>query len=198
VHRDLDPRHDDVVMRMIARDPGARPADAFAARRALLGLSWPSTNQPAAPRARERAPSERPHAGRADLASDGTGFDRWIERRFEHVALDDRSKARASAFACAGHAALQGVLRVDRESSRIWLEAVKGRPLAPPLTAPQAERLRAALEALHAAGVVHGHVDAEHVAIEDDGTPVLRFTASCDATATIDRDRLALARLSGS
>jgi serine/threonine-protein kinase len=196
-HRDLDPRHDDVVMRMIARDPAARPADAFAARRSLLALPWPSTNQPAAPRARERAPSERPHAGRADLAPDGTGFDRWIERPFEHVALDDRSKARAAAFACAGDAALQGILRVDRESSRIWLEATKGRRLAAPLTLPQTERLRAALEALHAAGVVHGHIDADHVVIDDDGAPVLRFTASCEATATIDRDRLALARLSG-
>ncbi len=197
-HRDLDARHDEVVLRMIARDPAMRPADAFTARRALLALPWPSAIQPAAPRARERAPSQRPQAGRADLLPDGTGFDRWIQRPFEHALLDDRSKARASAFARAGHSALQGILRVDRKEGRIWLEHTAGAsPLSGSLTAPQLAQLREALDALHAAGVAHGQVDRDHILIDASGAPRLRFTASCDATATIDRDRLALARLGG-
>ena len=194
-HRDLDARHDEVVLRLIARDPAARPAEAFTARRALLSLSWPSKNQPAAPRPRERTPSERPQGGRADVAADGTGFDRWIGRPFEHASLDERSKARASAFARAGHASLQGVLRVDRESHRIWLEPAKGRPLVGSLTPSQLGELRAALEALHSAGVAHGQVDRAHVLIDDTGAPLLRFTPTCDPTSTVDRDRLALTRL---
>ena len=34
IHRDLAPAHDDVVLSLVARDPGDRPGDAFAARRA--------------------------------------------------------------------------------------------------------------------------------------------------------------------
>jgi serine/threonine protein kinase len=194
-HRDLDARHDEVVLRMIARGPETRPAEAFTARRTLLSLSWPNKNQPAAPRPRERVPSDRPQADRADISADGTGFDRWIGRPFEHAPLDDRSKARASAFARADHPSLQGVLRVDRASRRIWLEPARGRPLVGSLTPRQLEELQAALEALHTAGVAHGQVDRAHVQIDDSGAPLLRFTPSCDPTSTIDRDRLALARL---
>jgi serine/threonine-protein kinase len=147
------------------------------------------------PRSREQVPSVRPQAGRADLSPDGTGVDRWIERRFEHVPLDARAKERASAFARAGHPALQAVLRVDRDTDRIWLEPASGRPLAAPLTAAQLADLRAALDALHAAGIAHGHVDRAHVLVGDDGAPLLRFAAAADPTATPDRDRLALARL---
>jgi eukaryotic-like serine/threonine-protein kinase len=180
---------------MIARDPATRPADAFSARRALRALPWPSAIQPAAPRTRDHAPSDRPQAGRADYGPGAAGFDRWIQRRFEHAPLDEESKARASAFARAGHAALQGILRIDRAAERIWLEPASGHPLAGALTAPQIGELRAALDALHAAGVPHGRIDRDHVLIDDRGSAVLRFTPTCDPTATIDRDRLALSRL---
>ncbi len=195
VHRDLDARHDDAVLRMLARDPGARYGGAFAARRALLGLVWPGTNEPAAPRRRESLPTERTQSGRAELATDGTGFDRWIERRFEHAPLDERSKARAAAFARAAHPALQAVLRVDRVGARIWLEEPRGRPLAGLLTDAQLAELHAAIESLHRAGFAHGHIDREHVWIDDAGAATLRFAAAADPTATVDRDRLALGRL---
>jgi len=196
-HRDLDTRHDDAVLRMLSPDPLARHGGAFAARRTLLALHWPGTNEPAAPRTRPLTPSERPQSGRADVSSDGTGFDRWIDRPFEHALLDDRSKARASAFARAGHRSLQTIFRVDRASARIWLERPQGRPLAGVLTPPQLAALRAAVDALHAAGITHGRIDAEHIVVDDAGTPLLRFTPSSDPTATVDRDRLALARLVG-
>jgi serine/threonine-protein kinase len=194
-HRDLDARHDEVTLRLFARDPAMRPSDAFAARSALRILTWPSTVQPAAPRARERTPSERPRAGRAEFSPDGSGYDRWIDRPFEHVPLTDAARARASAFARAGHPSLQGILRVDRDSSRIWLEPARGQPLATALTSAQTAELRAALDLLHAAGVAHGRVDRAHVVIDETGTPLLRFTAATEPTSTIDRDRLALARL---
>jgi serine/threonine-protein kinase len=194
-HRDLDARHDAAVLAMLAIDPAGRPADAFAARRALLALPWPDVVEPAAPPGAAQAPSDHPRETRADLSSDGTGWDRWMERRFEHVPLDERTLARASAFARAGHPALQPILRVDRDGGHLWLEPLRGRSPAGPLAPAQASALREALDALHAAGVPHGSVDLAHVAIDDDGSVALRFVASPDPTATIDRDRLALARL---
>jgi tRNA A-37 threonylcarbamoyl transferase component Bud32 len=194
-HRDLDARHDDVVLRMIDPDPAARPIDAFAARRALLALPWPDAMEPAAPRPKPSAKSSHPQAGRADLLPDGTGFDRWIARPFEHAPLDERSLARASAFARASHPALQTILRIDREASRIWIERLAGRALDGPLTRAQATSLEQALTALHAAGIAHGHVDRAHVTLAENGAAVLRFTPSCAPTSTVDRDRLALARL---
>lgn len=195
VHRDLDARHDDVVLRMLARDPTARHGGALAARRALFALHWPGTNQPAAPLTRARAMNAPPQAGRADLDAGGGGYDRWLERPFEHVPLDDRSKARAAAFARVGHPALQAILRIDRASARIWLERPKGRPPSGPLTPAQLADLRAAVDALHAAGIAHGDIDERHLVIDDAGALVLRFTPLPAPTATIDRDRLALARL---
>ncbi|HEY2513854.1 MAG TPA: protein kinase [Polyangiaceae bacterium] len=194
-HRDLDGRHDQVVLGMMAPAPNERPTDAFAARRALQALSWPTRIEPAAPRPTTRRESDSPQAGRAELQSDGRGFDRWIARPFEHVALDERSLARASAFARAGHPLLQTVLRVDREGARIWLEPILGRAPEGRLTREQIAGLSAALGALHGAGVAHGQVDLAHVLIDPLGRAHLRFTPTSEPTATADRDRLALARL---
>ena len=194
-HRDLDARHDDVVLRMIDQAPHVRPIDAFAARRALLALPWPDAIEPAAPRAMAQAKSDHPQPGRADLLADGTGFDRWVERPFEHVPLDERALARAQAFARASHRAIQTILRVDRESSRIWLERLDGHALDGELTNRQAASLEQGLAALHSAGIAHGHVDRAHVVIDESGSAILRFTPHCDPTSTADRDRLALARL---
>ena len=103
----------------------------------------------------------------------------------------------AAAFARANHPALQTILRVDRQTDCIWLGVVRGSTAAGALTDAQLGSLREALEALHAAGVSHGHVDAEHVVVEEDGAAVLRFAASCDGAATAEGDRLALALLGG-
>jgi serine/threonine-protein kinase len=194
-HRDLDARHDDAVLRMIEHDPRARPVDAFAARRALLALAWPDAIEPAARRLAPEAKSDRPQAGRADLSPDGSGFDRWIARPFEHALLDERSLTRAAAFARAADPSLQAILRVDRASAHIWLERLTGHAPDGPLTRAQAASLARALAALHAHGVAHGHVDRDHVMLDAQGGAKLRFTAHVDATATVDRDRLALARL---
>ena len=180
---------------MIDQTPLSRPIDAFAARRALLALPWPDAIEPAAPRAAAQAKSDHPQAGRADLLPDGTGFDCWVERPFEHVPLDERSLARASAFARASHRATQTVLRVDRESSRIWLERLDGHVLEGELTSRQAASLEQGLASLHSAGIAHGQVHRAHVVIDESGGAILRFTPHCDATSTADRDRLALARL---
>ncbi len=196
-HRDLDARHDRLVMRMISAEPDGRPADAFTARRMLTALSWPSVVEPAAPKPPKRAPSEHPRAGRVTVRDDGTAVDGWIERAIERVPLNEHSLARAKAFARAGHRGLQTVLRVDREGEEIWLEPTRGDPAAA-LTRAQALEIEAALDALHAEGATHGAVDAAHVLVGATGAVVLRFTPSAPATASVDTDRLGIARLSAS
>jgi serine/threonine-protein kinase len=120
--------------------------------------------------------------------------DTWTGRHIERIPITEPALSRARAFARAGHPALQQVLRIDRSDGSLWLEAPVGRPLDRALRASQRAALAAAIGALHAAGGVHGRIDAEHILIEGDA-PVLRFHATADPTATADRDWLALSRL---
>ncbi len=194
-HGELDARHDAIVARLAAVDPAERPVDAFEARSALLALPWPAALDTVAKRlGAERQPSARPQAGRLQLGLDGTVLDTWTGRRIERVPSSPQALARARAFARADNLALQSVLRVDHEDGVIWLEAARGRPLDRALAASERSLLESALEALHAVGTAHGNVDAAHVLVDDSGV-VLRFEVEHEPTATIDRDRLALARL---
>jgi len=196
-HRDLGARHDDVVLALVAPEPAARPIDAFAARRALTALAWPATIEPVAPSA-QAAPRARDALEGTRLRRDEGGheIDAWIGRRIERVPLHDAVLARASSFARAGHPALQAVLRVDRAGGSIWLEHPRGAALDRPLARAEGDALRAAVDALHAAGGVHGKIDREHVVVAASGGLTLRFAPEVDATATVDLDRLAVARLS--
>ena len=196
IHRDLDTRHDTLVLSFLAADAAGRPEDGFAARRALGALKWPSTIERVAVPRVERQKSEHPTAVRLAQQDDGTAIDRWIDRRLVTLDLDARTLARASAFARADHPALQAVLRVDRAGESIWLAAPRGAPLSGKLTAAQAVTLRDALARLHEIGETHGSVDPEHVIVDENGGVVLAFTATPDTTATADLDRLGLARLS--
>jgi eukaryotic-like serine/threonine-protein kinase len=194
-HRDLDARHDALVLKLVSPEPEGRPADAFSARRLLTALPWPSVVEPAAPKpAPKRAPSDRPRAGRLSVGLDGVVTDGWIGRAIERVPLRDGSLARAKAFARAGHRALQTVLRVDRDAGEIWLEPRRGQP-ADVLTRAQARQAHEALDALHREGVTHGAIDAAHVLVDATGSVVLAFTPDASPTATVDTDRLGLARL---
>ena len=195
-HRDLDARHDALVLKLVSAEPEGRPADAFSARRLLTALPWPSVVEPAAPRpVPKRAPSDRPRAGRLSVGLDGVVTDGWIGRAIERIPLRDTSLARAKAFARAGHRALQTVLRVDRDAGEIWLDPLRGQP-GELLTRAQARSAHAALDALHREGVTHGAVDAAHVRVDASGAVVLSFTPDVPPTATVDTDRLGLAKLS--
>ena len=76
-----------------------------------------------------------------------------------------------------------------------WLP--KGRALERALEPTERRKLAGLLDLLHAAGMVHGFVDREHVYVDDtQGTVSLRFPRSLpNADHTIDQDRLAAARL---
>jgi serine/threonine-protein kinase len=194
-HRELTARHDAVIERLAATEPADRPADAFEARAALMSLPWPATVDATGARTRaERRSSVAPTGGRLEVGLDGAVLDTWTGRAVERVPLSERSLDRARAFARADHAGLQLVLRIDRDDRAIWLDAPRGARLDRPLTRAERSTLDAALAALHAAGAVHGAVDADHVVVGESGA-VLRFDGEPDATATVDRDRLALARL---
>ena len=194
-HRDLDRRHDAIVLSLTADAPEGRPTDAFAARRALTALPWPSTIERAALRTEVvRAPSEHPRAGRIARVGART-MDTFLDRPVEVFALDTPSLVRAQAFARAEHPALQRVLRVDRPASEIWFGEPRGMALVSVLSPAQGNALREALALLHSAGVVHGHIDREHVRVDEEGGVILRFEPHEDPRATIDTDRLALAAL---
>src|SRR5262249_33013627 len=153
---------------LINDDPSQRPPDAFAARRALTALRWPSAiERVAAPRAAKKAPSERPSAMRLSDETGGTLLDEWLGRRVVKLPLDAPTLARASLFARADHPALQVVLRVDRKNGAIWLAAPRGAPLTGKLPPPQAAVLREALDRLHDLGEAHGAVDESHVLMDE-------------------------------
>ena len=197
IHRDLDTRHDKLVLSFLDADPAGRPEDAFAARRALGALKWPSTIERAAAPRVERPKSDHPQGLRFEQQIDGTAMDRWLNRRVVALVLDPPTLARASVFARADHSALQAVLRVDREQSAIWLAAPPGAPLAGKLTPAQAATLREALARLHEIGEIHGAVVAENIIVDEQGAVVLGFSGAPGPTATADLDRLGIARLSG-
>ena len=198
VHRDLDARHDAVVSRLVATAPADRPPDAFAARKELGALSWPRTVEPAAIPARAaRGPSERPGALRLEPIDDATARDRFTGRVLATVRYEPRSVARAGAFARAAHPALQTVLRADKNDGALWLDLPPGHVLDRPLRPDEAVELAQALEALHAQGIAHGHVDRAHVLVADHGGALLLFDAEGDRFATADTDRAELRRLLG-
>lgn len=196
VHRDLDARHDALVLRFLHPDPALRPEDAFAARRELSALKWPSTLE----RTPLRKASEHPralHVGSERLTrrADGVSIDEYTGRAIAPVPLDDVTLARARVFAAIDHPLLQGVLRVDREAQTIWLTDAQTRPLSRAIEPREGARLREALSLLHEAGVVHGRIDAAHVRERADGSLVLMFSQNQGPTGTIDTDRVALARI---
>ena len=198
VHRDLDARHDEVVLRMVAESPADRPPDAFAARKELAAITWPKTIEPAAKAARAaRRPSDHPEATRLDRQRDGRAFDRVMEREVALLPYDDRMVARAGAFARAGHPVLQTVLRVDREGSAIWLEDPGDAP-AGVLSPEELAQLEAGLAALHAEGQAHGRVDDSHLRRTTAGGLVLLFPKEADPLATADTDQAGLRRLGAS
>lgn len=195
-HRELDERHDAVVLALLDPDPTRRPEDAFAARRALSSLTWPSAIERLAPAPeRPKRSSARPHGARLAEGDHGAEVDQWLGRRVVTVPLDPPTLARASAFARAGHRSLQAVLRVDRGARRIWLAEPRGAPLSRPLGPEQASALGAALARLHEVGEVHGAIDPAHVFVDDAGEVTLAFAPPPGPTASVDLDRVALARL---
>ncbi len=196
VHRDLDVRHDSVVLRLLEEDPERRPADAYAARRELTALKWASTiERTPLKKASEFPRPEVRGSARLELGADGLLFDTWTGRPVECIPLDDVTLGRARVLAQLELPLLQPVLRVDRDGGAIWL----GHPNAPrvsrPLGPDDAARLRDTLATLHAEGFVHGHVEASYLRELPDGSLMLRFSTNQGATGTVDNDRVALARL---
>lgn len=199
VHRDLDARHDALVLSLLSRDPAERPEDAFAARRALGAIPWPTIVDRVdrvAPSTQRRPPSHHPEALRVVPGPDGGELDQWLNRRIVTIPLDARSLARASVFARADHPALQAVLRVDRAGGTIWLAAPRGAPLGGKLDPRQTIAIREALDRLHELGEIHGAIDPEHLLVDELGSVTLAFARSAGPAMTRDLDRLALARLS--
>jgi eukaryotic-like serine/threonine-protein kinase len=210
VHPDLRPTHDAAVSALLREEPTQRPADAFEARRLLLGLTWPERVWARPKRLSERPRSVRPkgteEARLVPAVGAGDGryavqlhHDVWLDRDVIVLEGDPATLDRARAFARAGHPALPTVLRVDRESGAVWIAAPLGKALADEpraITPGQAARLADAIAALHAAGGAHGHVDREHLYVHD-GEVVIAYPRGDVAEDAALRDREALAALVG-
>jgi serine/threonine-protein kinase len=194
-HRDLDTRHDAVVDRLTARDARERPADAIEGRKMLAELWWPSTTGAPLARSHLEPPDRLVPRDRLETIAEGRRLDRWTGREVDCLSLtEEATLARARAFAMADHEGLQTVWRVDRADRSIWLEVLDGPTLHRALTPHERARLEGALQALHAAGGVHGRVGARHVVLAPGGV-VLRFHVESDPSMTPEQDRLALDRL---
>lgn len=209
----LDARHDLAVAHMTAEDPQSRPADTFEAHAILAALPW--SDRPgvllAPPVAGVDSIASLP-AERLQSHVGGGAVDHWTGRAIDVIPLTEPTLARARAFALADHDGLQAVWRVDAKAGTIWLEHLDGASLSRPLAMEERARLQGALDALHAAGGVHGRVDAQHVVVGRSGV-VLRFDRGepsaaserseppqdrdpdPDATPTAQGDRIALAGL---
>jgi serine/threonine protein kinase len=198
VHRDLGPAHDACVLSFLCPEPGGRPRDAFAARSALSSVAWPTTIERATAPLSKR-PSVRPASPEesderiAQTAHHAT-FDTWIERPVVTLAVTEASRERIRAFARVQHRALQAVFRLDKATSTAWFEHIDGWRPAQPLTRAQTTMLDEAIGALHREGIVHGHVDADHVRVRADGSVRLLYAEGV-VLGSMDQDRLALARL---
>lgn len=205
-HPDLGDEHDAFLLRLLDPDPVHRPADAFDARRTLLGLAW-STRILARPTtSARRTKSQRPAASaEARLqASDAPPpaadvqrkRDTWLERDVWILSASDDEIVRARGFARAGHPTLPWVLRMDAEERALWVGVPLGDPAGATwlqaLNEAQRRDLAAALRALHAAGGAHGAVDGAHVYLHEGGVflayPMSPHPGALDA----DRDALAL------
>jgi eukaryotic-like serine/threonine-protein kinase len=208
-HPDLTEAHDQLVARLLREDPGKRPADAFEARRLLLGARWPERVWERARPKEDRPRTDRPSApeGARLAAALGAGdgrdaavrqHDGWLDRDVLVLAGDEATLASARAFARAGHPALPTVLRVDLgEGGAVWVGAPLGRALADDprgLSPGTLARLGEAIDALHAAGGAHGRIDAEHLYWLD-GEVTLAFPRGEPLPGAEARDREALARL---
>jgi serine/threonine protein kinase len=166
--------------------PVRRYDDAFATR-APVEIARPATGKTSVP------PPSGPHTTRyLDLAMhpDRTlARDELLGRLVELRSLDDDERAHAGAWAKLRSPYLQLVAAL--EDSTLVLEhdgATTG--------APDPAHLAHALETIHAAGLVHGSVDAAHVLVAPRRTTLrLPTRLSPDPTASAEADLRALARL---
>jgi serine/threonine-protein kinase len=208
-HEDLDMRHDDVVAQLLREAPAERPEDAFAARKLVEGLTWSARILPRTGPASGRTRSSRPPEASARLGpprgvfdprdATSTFFDNVIERNVLLIPLDDVSLPRVCSFARAEHKSLALVLRASRTEGEAWFESPRGRSLADAgvaLSQGTSALLRAALDALHSAGGVHGSVDREHVYVA--GSEVtLVYPRAPRLDATREDDLAALEEMTG-
>jgi serine/threonine-protein kinase len=208
-HPDMTEVHDTALARLLQEDPQKRPADAFEARRLLLGVRWPERVWER-PRTAHRPSTLRPSAPEAARltaalhAGDGRDaavrqHDTWLDRDVLVLPGDEATLARTRAFARAGHPALPTILRFDRDAGAIWVAAPLGRAIADEprgLSPGQVARLHEAVEALHGAGGAHGRIDPAHLYWQD-GEVTLAFPRGEEQPDAVVRDREALAGLGG-
>jgi serine/threonine protein kinase len=201
----LDEKVDALLARMLEKAQADRPSgasevllalealpvrrydDAFATRAPAAVIERPASGLSSVP------PPSGPHASRyLDVITSGDrtlARDELLNRTVELRVLDDAERASASAWAKVRSPFVQLVAALDE--STLVLEHDGSAT-----DRPDPAQLHAALAAVHAAGLVHGSVDAAHVIVSPRRTTLrLPSRLAPDPTASADADRAALARL---
>lgn len=190
---DLGPAHDRILQAMLAEAPSERPASALDARNLLRSESWPGELPRAPLQTADHSSHDTLGSSRLREIAPGLWRDDWLGRDVMLVPSDDDSLRLARAWTEAECDALAVVLRADSAENTLWVERPCGAP-GTNLSVEEVARLRAAIARLHARGVAHGAVDADHVVRTDDGV-VLLFDAEAGRRATAAGDEAALREL---
>ncbi len=212
---------DDIIGKLLAKDPAGRYASADEAAEAVTALrahgraalSLPRrgapepaptpapTPNPAAPRYRAETPFGETAISTLSRAVDGTLGRTVVVERFRE--LDEATERRLLGLAAGTSPFLQRVLAFDRAERVAIYEAPVGRPLAgrahPGPRRLASELLRAVLS-VHAAGAAHGAIVPERILLDDETGAVTLLAAGlgpAPADATPADDVRAAAALGG-
>jgi len=215
---DINAAWDEVLVRLLAKNPADRYPSADEAAEAIAGLRQkgrpvlvlgraaelevptpvPPLAEPGAPRYRNEAPIGETPISTLSRAVDATLSRTVVVERFRE--LDEATERRLFGLAAGTSPFLQRVLAFDQEDRVAIYEAPVGRPLAG-LGHPHPERLCSELSrglaAVHAAGAAHGAISPERVLFDEETGSVTLLCAGLGAAgaATAEDDARAVAGL---
>ncbi|NOY91808.1 MAG: protein kinase, partial [Deltaproteobacteria bacterium] len=199
---DLGDGFDACLARLLARRPEDRPQSCEEVRLLLARLSFPEQGVGVSPTSTAPAPAA-PRSSRPPAADQryepipmepGLALDRLLDRRVRLRALSASLAQRLRAFARADHPHLQAVFSLDEDAGHAVLEAPRGVSLG--RVEPGFDRtaslreLSAALERVHAEGITHGAIDADHVLVAEGRSVLLLSFDAGGASAEDDRRAL--------
>lgn len=190
VNPDLGPRHDSILLSLLAEDPAKRPAGALEARNLLRQVPWPAELPRLPMPPPEPTPADRGSGSRlAELGGD-RALDQWLNRQIVRVPLDDAVLGIVRAWASVSSDALATVLRADTAHGALWLELPAGGSPSS-LSRRELQQLRSDVSRLHERGAAHGAIDLNHLVRTDYGV-VLLFDARSALSATPQGDLAAI------
>ncbi len=180
---------------LLAEDPAERPADAATVRAEIAAIAWPeealaTATRSGPPSLRSSLRSSLPPSARFEPRGE-VRHDLLLDRDEALIAPEDPRHALCEGLAALDLPALPLVIGVERESSALRVEIVRGEAVTA-LTDDEDRTIAAALTALHKRGVAHG--DVRGSLLRTRRGVVLALPANTESTATPAEDLAALRR----